>query len=56
MNAEAQRRSRAKREASGYQQVAVMLKPEAAAKLAAWVAKGETKAGIINRLLERSKP
>lgn len=56
MNAEAQRRSRAKRESAGGKQIAVMLTPEAAAKLAAWLARGETIAGIVNRLLARSKP
>jgi hypothetical protein len=56
MNAEAQRRSREAREAAGGKQIAVMLTPAAAAKLAAWLARGETIAGVVNRLLERSKP
>lgn len=51
-----QARSRAARAESGGKQIAVMLTPAAAAKLAAHVAKGENMAGVINRLLERSKP
>ena len=51
-----QARSRAAREAQGGKQVSVFLSPAAAAKLAAWVARGETIAGIINKLLTRSKP
>jgi hypothetical protein len=54
--ADRQARSREAREAAGGKQIAVMLKPPAAAKLAAWIARGETIAGIVNRLLERSKP
>lgn len=49
-------RSRQAREAEGGKQIAVMLTPAAAAKLAAWVRRGETIAGVINRLLTRSKP
>lgn len=48
--------SRASRAEAGGKQIAVMLTPAAAAKLAAWVAKGETIAGVVNRLLERSRP
>lgn len=48
--------SRKARVEAGGKQIAVMLTPAAAAKLAAWVAKGETIAGVINRLLTRSKP
>ena len=53
---ERQARSRKARAEAGGKQIAVMLTPAAAAKLAAHVAKGETIAGIVNRLLERSKP
>ena len=49
-------RSRHARTEAGGKQIAVMLTPAAAAKLAAWVARGETIAGIVNRLLTRSKP
>lgn len=48
--------SRASRAESGGKQIAVMLTPAAAAKLAAWIARGETIAGVINRLLVRSRP
>jgi hypothetical protein len=51
-----QARSRQARAEAGGKQIAVMLTPAAAAKLAAWVAKGETIAGVVNRLLARSKP
>lgn len=53
---ERQARSRAIRASTGGKQIAVMLTPAAAAKLSAWVAKGETIASVINRLLTRSKP
>lgn len=53
---ERQSRSRKARIASGWKQIAVMLTPAAAAKLAAWVAKGETIAGVINRMLAKSRP
>jgi len=53
---ERQARSRKARAEAGGKQIAVMLTPAAAAKLAAWVAKGETIAGVINRLLTRSRP
>lgn len=53
---ERQAQSRAARASAGGKQVAVMLTPAAAAKLSAWVAKGETIASVINRLLTRSKP
>jgi hypothetical protein len=48
--------SRAARIDAGGKQIAVMLTPAAAAKLAAWVARGESIASIVNRLLIRSKP
>ena len=51
-----QARSRQARAEAGGKQIAVMLTPTAAAKLAAWVAKGETIAAVINRLLTRSRP
>lgn len=53
---ERQARSRKAREKAGGKQIAVMLTPEAAEKLAAWVARGESIASIVNRLLARSKP
>lgn len=53
---ERQSRSRALRASTGGKQIAVMLTPAAAAKLAAWVARGETIAAVVNRLLVRSKP
>lgn len=53
---ERQARSRQARAEAGGKQIAVMLTPEAAEKLAAWTARGETIAGVINRLLARSKP
>lgn len=46
---------KARAEAGG-KQVSVMLTPAAAAKLVAWVAKGETIAGVINRILTESMP
>jgi hypothetical protein len=55
-DAERQARSRAARSASGARQIAVMLTPSATAKLDAWQARGESIAGIINRLLVRSRP
>lgn len=55
-DAERKARSRAAREAEGGKQISVMLTPSAAAKLAAWVRRGESIASIINRLLTRSKP
>lgn len=51
-----QARSRAMREAEGGKQIAVFLTPAAAAKLAAWVKRGESIASIVNKLLTRSKP
>jgi len=51
-----QARSRKARAEEGGKQIAVMLTPSAAAKLAAWVAKGETIAGVINRMLTKSRP
>ena len=55
-NADYQARSRAKREAEGGKQISVFLTPAAAAKLAAWVKRGESIASIVNKLLTRSKP
>jgi hypothetical protein len=46
-----QARSRKARAAAGGKQIAVMLTPAAAAKLAAMTARGETIAGAVNRLL-----
>ena len=54
--AERQARSRKARAQEGGKQIAVMLTPAAAAKLAAWVAKGDTIAGVINRMLTKSRP
>ena len=51
-----QSRSREARAEAGGKQIAVMLTPAAAIKLAAWVQRGETIAGVVNRLLTRSKP
>lgn len=55
-DADRQARSREARAEAGGKQIAVMLTPAAAAKLAAWVAKGETIASVVNRLLTRSRP
>ena len=49
---ERQARSRAARASTGGKQISVMLTPKAADKLAVHVAKGETIAGVVNRLLE----
>ena len=51
-----QKKSRNSRAEAGGKQIAVMLTPAAAAKLTAWLAKGGTIAGVVNRLLERSSP
>lgn len=51
-----QARSREARAVVGGKQIAVMLTPAAAAKLAAHVAKGETIASVVNRLLVKSRP
>ena len=51
-----QARSRKARAEAGGKQIAVMLTPEAAAKLSAHVAKGETISSTVNRLLCESKP
>ena len=51
-----QSKSRAERASAGGKQIAVMLTPAAAEKLAAWVARGETIAGVVNRLLAKSRP
>ena len=53
---ERQARSRKARAEAGGKQIAVMLTPAAAAKLAEWVARGETIAAVVNRLLARSRP
>lgn len=53
---ERQARSRQARAEAGGKQIAVMLTPEAAAKLARWVARGESIAAVVNRLLLASKP
>jgi hypothetical protein len=53
---ERQARSRKARSEAGGKQIAVMLTPAAASKLAAWVARGDTIAGVINRLLVKSRP
>jgi len=50
-----QERSRKARADAGGKQVAVMLTPAAAAKLAARVAKGDTIAAVINRMLTRAR-
>lgn len=50
-NKNRQARSRKARAKAGGKQIAVMLTPAAAAKLAAHVAKGETISGVVNRLL-----
>ncbi len=51
-----QARSRKARAEAGGKQISVMLTPAAAAKLAKHVAKGQTIAAIVNRMLERSRP
>lgn len=53
---ERQAASRAALADSGGRTVTFRLNPTAAAKLAAWIARGETATGIINKLLSRSKP
>jgi len=53
---ERQAKSRQSRTEAGGKQIAVMLTPKARAKLDAWVAKGQSIAQTINRMLERSKP
>lgn len=55
-SAERQARSRKARAEAGGKQIAVMLTPAAAAKLAAWLARGESIASTVNMLLTRSKP
>lgn len=49
-------RSRQSRAEAGGKQISVFLTPAAAAKLAAWVKRGESIASIVNKLLTRSKP
>ena len=51
-----QARSRKARAKAGGKQIAVMLTPKAASKLAEHIAKGDTIAGVVNRLLERFRP
>ena len=53
---ERQARSRQARAEAGGKQIAVMLTPKAASKLAEHIAKGQTIAAIVNRMLERSRP
>lgn len=55
-NRKHQAASRAALADEGGKIVTVRLLPTAAAMLAAWIARGETATGIINRLLTRSKP
>lgn len=55
-DADRQARSREARAKAGGKQISVFLTPAAAAKLAAWVHRGETIASIVNKLLTRSKP
>lgn len=55
-NSDRQARSRKARAEAGGKQIAVMLTPAAAAKLAAHVAKGEAIAAVVNRLLVKSRP
>lgn len=54
--AERKAKSRQTAEAGGGKQISVMLTPAAAAKLAKWLARGETIASTVNLLLTRSKP
>ena len=54
--AERQARSRKARAEVGGKQIAVMLTPAAADKLARWLLRGLTATQSINLLLERSKP
>jgi hypothetical protein len=54
---ERQTRLREQREAEGWFCLkSVWLEPEAAAKLAAWIERGESATAVVNRLLARSKP
>lgn len=53
--ADRQARSRKARAEAGGKQIAVMLTPKAAEKLAGHVAKGETIAQVVNRLLVKSR-
>ena len=53
--ADRQARSRKARAEAGGKQIAVMLTPKAAEKLACHVAKGETIAQVVNRLLAKSR-
>lgn len=53
--ADRQARSRKARADAGGKQVAVMLTPKAVEKMSAHVAKGETMAQVINRLLTKSR-
>jgi hypothetical protein len=54
--AERKARLRASYAKEGRKAIHVELTAPAAAKLAAWVAKGESIAAVVNRLLTRSKP
>jgi len=54
--AERQARSRKARAEAGGKQIAVMLTPQAAAKLAEHIAKGESITAVVNRLMCDSKP
>lgn len=51
-----QARSRKARAKAGGKQIAVMLSPQAATKLVKLQMRGESIAGVVNRLLEESKP
>lgn len=55
-SAERQANSRKRRAEAGGKQVAVVLTPAAAAKLARWQQRGLGIADVINGLLERSRP
>lgn len=53
---ERQARSRQARAEAGGKQIAVMLTPAADAKLALWIARGESISSTVNRLLSKSRP
>jgi len=55
-NRQRQELSRAARIEAGGKQIAVMLTPAAAAKLAEHIAKGESITAVVNRLLCESNP
>lgn len=48
--------SRQARQKAGGKLVQVMLTPKASDNLTAWQARGDTVSGVINRLIERSRP